>query len=663
MMKTERSTILVIDDEDAVRQSLADYLEDLGYRILTAENGRAGVELFERERADLVLVDLRMPEMDGLEVLAHITKISPDTPLIVVSGTGVITDAVEALHLGAWDYLLKPIQNFSVLAHAVESAIEKARLKRENRQYQQHLEQMVAERTKELEQTAENLRENEENFRSILDNIQTGIVIVERNTRKIVYVNPAAAEMAEISATNIVGCICTNILCPTKKGECPVIDFGQEVKSSERLLKTCDGRQIPILKTITRMVYRGRDCLLESFFDLSAQKAAEAEKKALEAQLVQAQKMEALGTLSGGIAHDFNNILGVILGCTELAILHTPENNRGLEFMGKVQDACDRAADLVQQILTFSSQRELLRQPLRVSLIVKEIGKMLRAALPSTIDIRLEIDQNSGMTLADPAQIHQIVMNLGTNAAHAMQDAGGLLRLALNNVELDGTEADMPSGLVPGAYLKLSVSDTGYGIEAAILERIFDPYFTTKNPNEGTGLGLAMVMGIVKKYEGAISVSSEPHKGTRFDVFFPRVEDAEEPDQPESPEAIVLRGTERILFVDDEPELGTAAMNMLSSLGYRVHFESESHKALQRFMEDPRQFDLVISDVTMPEMTGDALAREFLQIRPDIPIILCTGFSGRLNESQAKSMGVRKFLKKPLRMKDLACTIRNVLDE
>lgn len=644
MMKTERSTILVIDDEDAVRQSLADYLEDLGYRILTAENGRAGVELFERERADLVLVDLRMPEMDGLEVLAHITKISPDTPLIVVSGTGVITDAVEALHLGAWDYLLKPIQNFSVLAHAVESAIEKARLKRENRQYQQHLEQMVAERTKELEQTAENLRENEENFRSILDNIQTGIVIVERNTRKIVYVNPAAAEMAEISATNIVGCICTNILCPTKKGECPVIDFGQEVKSSERLLKTCDGRQIPILKTITRMVYRGRDCLLESFFDLSAQKAAEAEKKALEAQLVQAQKMEALGTLSGGIAHDFNNILGVILGCTELAILHTPENNRGLEFMGKVQDACDRAADLVQQILTFSSQRELLRQPLRVSLIVKEIGKMLRAALPSTIDIRLEIDQNSGMTLADPAQIHQIVMNLGTNAAHAMQDAGGLLRLALNNVELDGTEADMPSGLVPGAYLKLSVSDTGYGIEAAILERIFDPYFTTKNPNEGTGLGLAMVMGIVKKYEGAISVSSEPHKGTRFDVFFPRVEDAEEPDQPESPEAIVLRGTERILFVDDEPELGTAAMNMLSSLGYRVHFESESHKALQRFMEDPRQFDLVISDVTMPEMTGDALAREFLQIRPDIPIILCTGFSGRLNESQAKSMGVRKFL-------------------
>ena len=660
MMNTPRATILIIDDDGAVRQSFADHLEDLDYQVLTAENGRVGLEIFDREGADLVLVDLRMPEVDGLEVLAHIRQTSPDTPLIVVSGTGVIADAVEALRRGAWDYMLKPIQDLSILTHAIENVLEKARLKRENRRYQEHLEKMVAERTNDLERATEGLSKSERQFRSILDNIQTGIVIVETDTRKMVYVNPAAAGMAGASAEDMVGQRCNSSLFPTKEGECPVLDLGLEVKSSERKLNTGDGRQIAILKTISRMTYQGRDCLLESFFDISAQKMAEEEKKALEKQLIQAQKMEALGTLAGGIAHDFNNILSAIIGYTELCFLDLDDPEHPVHRMLKsMLHAGNRAKELVSQILTFSRMQEHVLTPVNIAPIVKEALKLLKASLPANIELKQCITSQQ-QVMADPTQIHQVIMNLCTNAYHAMEEDGGLLTVSLASFQYD--ETSLPHGdLSPGTYLRLTVEDNGSGIHPAVLDNIFDPYFSTKDKNKGTGLGLAVVHGIVKGHGGVIAVKSQVGKGTAVTVSLP-ITDRNEAVKDEQTR-VYSRGTEKILLVDDESDIVEIGSQMLGKLGYDVTGVVGSMEALNTFRQSPQGFDLVITDLNMPGMNGDRLAEELTRIRPGLPIIVCSGYSEPFDQQRAGNLGVRKLIMKPVPMNILAESVREVLDE
>jgi PAS domain S-box-containing protein len=659
-MNNHQTTILIIDDDMAVRRSMADYLEDLGYRTLIAENGRIGLDVFDRESADLVLVDLRMPEVDGLEVLARIKKTSPDTPLIVVSGTGVIKDAVEALHHGAWDYVLKPIKDFSVLVHAVESALEKGRLIWENLQYQEHLEQMVAERTKELEQANEGIRKSAQQFRSILDNIRTGIIIVAISDQKIVYINPTAAEMIGTSAGEIIGSPCNAYFCTAKDRQCPVIHHGREIDSSEETLKTRDGRLMLILKTVTRTIYGGRECLLESFFDLSAQKTAEEEKTSLENQLVQAQKMEALGTLAGGIAHDFNNILSAIIGYTELCFLELDDPahpvHRKLKSM---LHAGNRAKELVSQILTFSRMEDHLLTPVCIAPIVEEALKLLKASLPANIELKQHITSQQ-LVMADPSQVHQVILNLCTNAYHAMEANGGLLTISLAPILLDETTSIPHTNLPPGTYLELTVEDTGSGISQSVLDNIFDPYFTTKDKGKGTGLGLAVVHGIVKSHGGAITVESRVGEGTAVHLFLPTTDDDDGVKDGQPP--ILPRGTEKILLVDDEKDLVHIGYGMLEKLGYDVTGVVGSLEALETFKQSPQQFDLVITDLDMPLMAGDQLALELMRIRPDMPIILCTGFSERFGQKEAQLLGIRKLIVKPLAMNTLATSVRDVLD-
>ena len=384
----------------------------------------------------------------------------------------------------------------------------------------------------------------------------------------------------------------------------------------------------------------------------------------LERELRQAHKMEAIGTLAGGIAHDFNNILMAIIGYTEMALYKIPEGTtpvrRDLE---QVLKAGYRARDLVNQILTFSHQSDQERKVIDIVPTVKEALKLLRSSLPSTIEIRqdIAIPPEKGVILADPTQIHQVLMNLCTNAAHAMRDRGGILSVSLASVEAATYLVSRYPDLKPGPYVRLTVGDTGHGVDPSILERIFDPYFTTKGPGEGTGMGLAVVQGIVNRHGGMITVHSEIGKGTTFHALFPRIE------QEITPEVMVAevlpRGSERILFVDDEKPLVDLGKGMLESLGYSVTIKTNGLEALETFRAKPDAFDLIITDVTMPGMTGIELAKELMAVRPDIPIILCTGFSELINEKQAKEMGIREFVMKPFVIGNHAKTIRKVLEQ
>ncbi len=394
--------------------------------------------------------------------------------------------------------------------------------------------------------------------------------------------------------------------------------------------------------------------------DITERKKAEREKEKLENRLNQAQKMEAIGTLAGGIAHDFNNILAAILGYAEMARDDSPPESTVAEDLEKVLEGGNRAKDLVQQILAFSRQDEVENIPLQPASAVKDAIKMLRPSLPTTIEINQDIASSTGQILADPTQIHQILMNLSTNAFHAMEETGGKLDITLKEVTLSTEALAHEPGVEPGTFVQLSISDSGPGIAPDIKKKIFDPYFTTKETGKGTGMGLAIVHGIVKSYRGFISLYSEPGEGTTFHVFLPIIE-KEQLSEIEDVEPIPV-GRDRILFIDDEEILAEMGKSMLERLGYHVTVRTNSIEALETFQNEPEQFDLVITDQTMPGMTGADIAKRMIQIRPDISIILCTGYSTVISEEKIKSLGIKELAYKPLSKKDIAVLIRKVLD-
>jgi len=395
--------------------------------------------------------------------------------------------------------------------------------------------------------------------------------------------------------------------------------------------------------------------------ELNERKKAEEENKKLESQLRQAQKMEAIGTLAGGIAHDFNNVLYPIIGFTEMTMDLVPEESLAKKNLDEILIASDRAKSLVQQILTFSRQQEYNPQSLRVQPILKEALKLMRSSMPTTISIIQKIDETCGPVLSDPSQIHQIVMNLCTNAYHAMKTQGGILEVKLSEIDIPPGQAEKYGSLYPGFYLSLTVRDTGHGIDPLIMERIFDPYFTTKPPGEGTGMGLALVHGIVKSFGGEIRVTSQPGQGSAFQILLPRVMEHEPESVLTLPKCIPGQG-ERILVVDDEAQILDMIELMLQSLNYKVITKMESIAALEEFRKNPDDFDLVITDQTMPGLTGFELSKRMLAIRKNIPIILCTGFSELVNEESVKAAGIRKFILKPILKSQLSVLIREILD-
>ena len=1001
--------LLTIDDEESIRRSIRAFFEDEGYEVSEAGEGAFGLDLFCEIKPNVVLVDLRMPGMTGLELIAHLHREAPETPVVVLSGTGVLNDAVEAIRSGAWDYVQKPIADMHALEHVIDAVLERARLREENNRYRLNLEKEVAQRTRELTainerlravteaaksiatctglqetahlllkefsrqlsayggsiylaeenqlvlqdtldpghaptfnamplnpnsstgkalaqrapllikdistdktiapsgwsgyknrsfvvfpltdhvgdplgcislhdkqsppfteqdreigsllasyggealktaQAVDALRQSEKRYRDLVENLDEAIWSVD-TTGRILFINTASEKMAGYKPEEVTGRfffdfflepelsrIKTNFLRvlagesfveeysirkrngeqswihissrPIYKGDqivgvqgiCTDVSSRKQAEeqsqkracelsllnslarhlgenlSIESALDTalkhldqafepdicmiflCEGNNFILQKQFSRTgavvdsskasskskclctlalnegktVFSpdihhdprgiGEECIASDFHALAASplrngnetigvisvaslkerdfeeqtpfleaianemssglrnailyekaqdyarelqirleelQSKEKEKVELTRQLQWVQKMEAIGTLAGGIAHDFNNILAPIIAYTELSLMYINPESEIRKYLEGILSASSRAKDLVQQILSFSRKTEQERKPTRLVPLVKETMKFLRSSLPSTIDIRLNLKTEADTILADPTEIHQVLMNLCTNAYHAMMEKGGLLEISLDQRNMDQEALAGTAGLLPGPYVILTVRDTGHGIDHTHINRIFDPYFTTKEIGRGTGLGLSVVHGIVSACGGEIGVESKVGEGTLFTIYLPFIEKPSP-----SPRAFEKKnlpgGNERLLLVDDDSWVAEVCRAMLERLGYRVTVRTDSEKAREDFCADPGSFDLMISDMTMPRLTGADLTKAVMKIRSDLPVILCTGFSELIDEAKSRELGVRALIMKPVQLDNLAHTVRKVLD-
>ena len=428
----------------------------------------------------------------------------------------------------------------------------------------------------------------------------------------------------------------------------------KRVTGYEPILKKIDGTPIHLFENATGVFdEKGKLTHIRgSILDVT-------EQRRLEIQLQQSQKMEAIGTLAGGIAHDFNNILFPIMGHSEMLMMDLPEDSPSYMSLNEIYTGAIRARDLVKQILAFSRQENNELKLMRIQPVIVEALKLIRALIPKTIEIDQDINENCGVIKSDPTQIHQIIMNLTTNAYHAMEDTGGQLKVSLKQVKL-GMHNLINPDMEPGIYACLAVVDSGVGMDADLTKKIFDPFFTTKEPGKGTGMGLSVVHGIVRNHGGAIQIYSRPGKGSQFYVYLPIIKSAFK-EQNIQNENNVQHGTGKILLVDDEKAIISMEKRMLEHLGYQVTSHTSSLEALEIFRENPDKFDLIITDMAMPNMSGDQLSVEMTKLRPDIPVLLCTGYSGTMSEEKAASIGIKGFLLKPIRMKDLAQKVSEIL--
>jgi len=479
---------------------------------------------------------------------------------------------------------------------------------------------------------------------------------------KIQYINPAAENFTGLTTDKIVG---KNIFALKRTPE--------EQKAFNNLWETIskdktwsghlskeknDGTATELDITVSPI--RNSSGKVISFVSIGRDISKEME---LEDRLRQSQKMEAIGTLAGGIAHDFNNILGAIIGYTEIAQDDIPGNNPALKSLDQILRSSFRAKDLVTQILAFSRKSTHENKHIDISLALHDTIKLLRATIPSTIEIKTNISSERSLIMADATQISQVFLNLCTNAAQAMVKTGGILSIDTSSVTLVNKDHDYPEELLPGQYVKIQISDTGEGIDPKIKTRIFEPFFTTKEQGKGTGMGLAVAHGIINSHKGIITLESELHKGSIFTILLPELAgQAHSINRRPKPVKDIQTGREKILFVDDEPLLLDLGKKVLESLSYNVTEMNNSIEALELFQRDPEKFDLVITDQTMPKMTGHELAKKLIEIRPDIPIILCTGYSQTVSPEVAYATGIKEYLEKPVSKKNFAEAIRSVLD-
>lgn len=662
--------ILIVDDNDHLALFLEKKLTEAGHEVVTTFSGLSAVKALAEYTPDAILCDYFLPNISGDKLCQIIRRMEhlKNVYLVIMSAAASELN-LDPSGIGADAFIAKG--SFQETAKHILSILANEPVPRQDKPAQGiiGIDDIFPRRmTKEL-------IDQNDYLQMMLNSVSEGII--EVSSDRIVYVNTSAMHIlgkpqdqlltlslpvlfdgpARSQVESLLGSSSTDPLLIEQPAE---KDRPDRILSIKKLpfCKNSD-TAIFLMEDVTEWV-RVEKSLRDSqqhLEDLVQERTADL-KRAHE-MLQQVQKLEAMGTLAGGIAHDFNNILGGMIGYMELAKMESRADKRQL-YLDQALQVSNRAKDMIKQILIFSRNQKQERKPILVAPLIKEGAKMLKAMLPSTIRITQGISDQSVMILADATQIHQILVNLCTNAFHAMREQGGVLDIQLAQEKVASEAKPHPLNLPLGAYAKLTVRDTGHGMDQAIVDRIFDPFFTTKGPGEGTGLGLSVVYGIVRDHDGRIDVVSKPGKGTTVNIYLPLIE-AGEPMKTSAPEPMPA-GRERILFVDDETSITEVADSMLTSLGYQVTAKQSSMETLELFQSQPDAFDLIITDMTMPHLRGDELARKLLKIRADIPIILCTGYSEMISEKKALDIGIRQFIMKPLYMKDLARVVRKVLD-
>ncbi|GAB6147378.1 ATP-binding response regulator [Desulfocicer niacini] len=636
----ETSSILIVEDEFVIAKDIQISLENMGYLVCAiVSSGEEAITKAKKEKPDLVLMDIILKgEIDGIEAGRQIWSLFK-IPIVYLTAYADENTLEKAKISEPYGYILKPFKNRE-LNIAIEIALYKNKMEKK-------------------------LIQSEERFKFLAENMADIVWTLDLNFQTT-YVSPSIEKVLGFTPAE-------RKLQPLEEMVTPEsLSQIAETFSQELELEKVNADPDRVL-TMEVEYYHKNGTIVWTESNIKAMREPGGkligiygssrditERKHFEEQRRQAHKMESIGTLAGGIAHDFNNIMGIILGNTELALEDVPKLHPAHSSLEGIRKASLRAANIVRQLLSFTRITDQNLQSIEIVAVIKDALKFLRSTIPTTIDIVQDICVTDETILADPTQINQIMMNLCINASHAMEQTGGKLTIAVENVLLDNSSAKDYPDLKIGTYVKLMVSDTGPGIDPKIMDRIFDPYFTTKGIGKGSGMGLAVVHGIVKNHRGTIAVDSTLGKGTKFSILFPLSQGKAAVEAKTIQE--IPRGNETILFVDDEISIANMVQRMFERLGYKVQTATTPQDALDRFSLNPNHFDLIITDMTMPQMTGINLSEKLMDIRPDIPIIICTGHSALVDEEKAKEFGLAAYVMKPIEIREIAQTIRNVLD-